>query len=109
MNDGVPVVVTDHDFDSQVLESEVPVLVDFWATWCGPCKMIAPVLEDIAKNHSGRVMVGKLDVDGNPATPLRYGVQSIPTVILFKGGEETERIVGYLPKDRLVDAIERHL
>jgi thioredoxin 1 len=109
MSDGTPVVITDEEFDAKVLKSDVPVLVDFWATWCGPCKMIAPLLEEIARDHAGSVVVGKIDVDGNPATPLRYGVQSIPTVILFKDGEEAERIVGYLPKDRLMGTLEPHL
>lgn len=109
MSDGRPMVVTDEDFDTQVLKADRPALVDFWATWCGPCKMIAPVLEEIARDHSEQLVVGKLDVDGNPGTAMRYGVQSIPTVILFKNGQEEERIVGFLPKERLLAKIKPFL
>ncbi len=109
MNNGQPVVVTDADFDTEVLKADRPVLVDFWATWCGPCKMIAPVLEELARDHDEDMMVGKLDVDGNPATAMRYGVQSIPTLILFKDGQEAERIVGFLPKERLLAKIKPYL
>jgi len=109
MNNGHPITVTDADFDTQVLEAETPVLVDFWAAWCGPCKMIAPVLEEIAGDKTQGVTIGKLDVDDNPGTAMRYGVQSIPTLILFKHGQETERIVGFLPKERLIAKIAPHL
>lgn len=105
---GKPVTVTDADFETMVLESEKPVLVDFWATWCGPCKMIAPVLEEVASEEAG-LTIGKLDVDSNQGTALRYGVQSIPTLILFKNGQEAERIVGFLPKERLMARVRPHL
>ena len=106
---GKPITVSDADFESTVLESDTPVLVDFWATWCGPCKMIAPVLEEIASEQGDAVRIGKMDVDSNPGTPMRYGVQSIPTLILFKNGQETERIVGFLPKERLMARLSPHL
>jgi thioredoxin 1 len=103
------VAVTDGDFDAVVGGAELPVLVDFWAAWCGPCKMIAPVLEEIAHDQAGKIMVAKLDVDGSPETALRYGVQSIPTLILFKKGQEAERVVGFMPKDRLLAHLKKHL
>ena len=109
MTNGNPVPVTDDDFDKTVLGSQSPVLVDFWAAWCGPCKMIAPVLEEIAREQDGALAIGKLDVDTSPNVAMRYGVQSIPTLILFKNGEEAERIVGYMPKDRLMARLQPHL
>jgi len=89
--------VTDADFESAVLKSEEPVLVDFWAAWCGPCRMIAPIVEDLAGEFGEKAKVLKLDIDANPETPARLGVMSIPTVILFKDGHAVERAVGYRP------------
>jgi thioredoxin 1 len=103
------ITITDADFDNQVLEADKPVLLDFWATWCGPCKMIAPLLDEIGTEESEKLTIGKIDIDSNPGTPLRFGVQSIPTLILFKNGQETERIIGFLPKERLVARIKPHL
>jgi len=105
---GKPTVVTDSTFEQEVLKSGTPVLVDFWATWCGPCRMVAPVLEEIA-SEKDNVRVAKLDVDANPITAGRFGVRSIPTMILFKNGRETQRIVGYMPKERLLQQLNPHL
>lgn len=96
-----PVAVTEQTFDTEVLASEVPVLVDFWAEWCGPCRMIAPIVEEFAKDYEGRVKVVKLDVDENQGLAVRYNVMSIPTLGLFKGGALVERIVGFMPKAEL--------
>lgn len=101
--------VNDKTFASEVLSSDVPVLVDFWATWCGPCRSISPIVEELAKEFSGRVKVTKLNVDENPATPTQYGVRGIPTLILFKGGKIFDQIVGSVPKARLKAVIEKAL
>ncbi len=104
-----PVPVTDQSFEADVLGGQGVIITDFWATWCGPCKMIAPILEQIANDYEGKVTVTKLDVDNNPMTAMRFGVQSIPTLIVFKGGQEVERIVGYMPKERLLGRITPHI
>jgi thioredoxin 1 len=96
-----PVTVTDATFKSEVIESDVPVLVDFWASWCSPCKMIAPIVEELATEYEGRVKVAKVDVDANPVTPGMFGVMSIPTLMVFRDGKAAERIVGYQPKNSL--------
>ncbi|HYA00457.1 MAG TPA: thioredoxin [Candidatus Binatia bacterium] len=96
-----PLTITDTSFQAEVLESASPVLIDFWAAWCSPCKMIAPIVEDLATEYEGRIKVGKLDVDANPVTPGRFGVMSIPTLMVFQGGRAVERIVGYQPKSSL--------
>ncbi|MCL5962317.1 MAG: thioredoxin [Chloroflexi bacterium] len=101
--------VSDSDFQVEVLDSEIPVLVDFWATWCNPCKMIAPIVEDVAAENEGKLKVVKLDVDENQGTARQYGVMSIPTLILFKEGKPVERVVGYQSKDQLTKNISRHL
>jgi thioredoxin 1 len=106
---GTPKVVTDPTFETEVLKSDQPVLVDFWATWCGPCRMVAPVLEEIANEQSAKLRVAKLDVDANPITAGRFGVRSIPTMILFKNGREAQRLVGYMPKERLLSMLNPHL
>lgn len=96
-----PVVVNEQTFDGEVLKSNLPVLVDFWAEWCGPCRLIAPVVEEIASEYSGRVKVAKVDVDVNQNLAIRYGIMSIPTLGVFRGGEMIDRIVGYMPKAEL--------
>lgn len=96
------VKVTDSSFADDVLTSETPVLVDFWATWCGPCKMVAPVLEEIASEHKGKLKIAKLDIDENPGTARDYQVMSIPTLILFEGGKPVKQIVGAKPKAALL-------
>ena len=101
--------VSDGEFDEKVLKSELPVLVDFWAEWCGPCKMIAPILEEIAVEYAGRLVVAKVDIDRNPGTPQRYGVRGIPTLILFKGGEAHATKVGALAKSQLATFIDGNL
>ena len=101
--------VTDETFDSTVFASELPVLVDFWATWCPPCRALAPIIEEFAVEHGGRLEVVKLDVDVNPQTAARFGVQGIPTLILFRDGQAVERIVGFLPKEELVARLERQI
>ncbi len=104
-----PFAVTDESFEADVLDAESPVLVDFWAEWCGPCKMIAPIVEELAEEYVGQMSVAKLDADENPNTMQAYGVMGIPTLILFKGGEAVERIVGFMPKERLLDKLAPHL
>lgn len=100
---------TDATFDTDVLKSDLPVLVDFWAPWCGPCLMIAPALEEIAESHKGRLKVVKINVDENAATPQTYGIMAIPTLILFKGGELKEKAVGVLPKNKLSELIGKYV
>jgi thioredoxin 1 len=104
-----PVHVTDSTFDAQVLKSDIPVLTDFWAEWCGPCKMIAPILEEIAEDYNGQIKIAKVDVDENNQIAMKLGVQSIPTLILFKNGQAVERVVGAMPKERLLSRILPHL
>ncbi len=101
--------VTDDSFESEVLQSNQPVLIDYWAEWCGPCKMIAPVLDDIANEYTGRLKVAKLNIDENPNTPPRYGIRGIPTLMLFKGGEVEATKVGAVSKSQLVAFIDSNL
>jgi len=101
--------VTDGDFEESVLKSEKPVLVDFWAVWCGPCQIIAPILERLADSHLDRMKIAKLNVDENMGTASKYGVMSIPTLLLFKGGEVKETIVGVVPENKIVEKISKHL
>lgn len=101
--------ITDSTFEQEVMKSELPVLVDFWAVWCGPCQMITPTMEYLAQAYHGKLKVTKLDVDGNIRVTSRYGVRSIPTLLLFKGGELKETMVGALPQDKIVSIISKHI
>src|SRR6516164_5078985 len=103
------VEITDANFDQLVLKSEQPVLIDFWAAWCGPCRALAPIVDEIAQSYAGRVKVGKMDVDKNAATPQRYGVRGIPTLLLFKDGQVKEQIVGYVSRDVIEKALDKNL
>ncbi len=100
---------TDDKFDADVLKSETPVLVDFWATWCAPCKAIAPVLDQLAEEYDGKIKIGKVNVDDNPGTPGQYGVRGIPTMILFKDGQVVDQLVGAVPKKQIAALLDKAL
>jgi thioredoxin 1 len=104
-----PIELTDANFDQEVLKSDLPVLADFWAEWCGPCKMIAPVVDEIAGEYDGKLKIGKVDVDTQQAVAMKYGIRSIPTLLLFKDGKVVEQIIGAAPKKMLVEKISKHL
>ena len=101
-----PTAVTDSSFDKDVLHAEGPVLVDFWAEWCGPCKMIAPFLEDLAADKAGKLSIAKVNIDENPQSPMKYGIRSIPTMILFKAGQVAATKIGALPKSKLYEWVD---
>ncbi|MBD3425773.1 MAG: thioredoxin [Candidatus Omnitrophica bacterium] len=103
------IMVNDANFKEVVLESDVPVLVDFWAEWCGPCRMIAPLVEEIAKEYQGRVKVCKMNVEEAQSTASEYGIMNIPTLIVFKGGQIAEKVIGVVPKSDIVSRLDRHL
>ena len=101
--------VTAANFDQEVLKSDQPVLIDFWAVWCGPCKALSPIVDQVAESYSGKVKVAKMNVDQNPGTPGRYGIRGIPTLLIFKGGQVKEQIVGYVPRETIEKAIDKHM
>jgi thioredoxin 1 len=98
--------ITDDNFQDEVLNSDLPVLIDFWAIWCGPCKMVAPIVEQLSTEYDGKAKIGKLDVDSNQQTSIKYGVRSIPTLLIFKSGELVETIIGAVPKAKIVEKLE---
>jgi len=102
-------ILTDGEFKAEVLDSNIPVLVDFWAAWCGPCQAMGPVIDTLAEEYRGKIKIMKLNVDENPQTPAQYGVRGIPTLIIFKNGEETERIVGAQPKNNVENVLKKVL
>ncbi len=102
-----PITITDDNFENEVLKSELPVIIDFWAEWCSPCRLIAPIIEELANEYEGKIKVGKLDVDVNQQTAIKYGVRSIPTVLMFKDGEVKDVIIGAVPKAMFVEKIEK--
>ncbi|CAN5814045.1 MAG: thioredoxin [Cyanobacteria bacterium J06623_4] len=101
--------VTDSTFKQEVLESETPVLVDFWAPWCGPCRMVAPVVDEISEQYDGQVKVVKVNTDENPSVASQYGIRSIPTLMIFKGGQRVDMVVGAVPKTTLANTLEKYL
>ncbi len=104
-----PIHITDGSFQEEVMKSDVPVVIDFWATWCGPCKLIAPIMEEMAEEYDGKAKIGKVDVDNNQQIAVQYGIRSIPTVLIFKDGELKENIVGAVPKKQIVEKLEQYL
>ena len=104
-----PMAVTDADFGQEIEQHDGVAIVDFWAEWCGPCKIVAPTIEELAQEYEGRVKVAKLDVDGSQMTAMKFGVRSIPSILIFKGGELVDMVVGAVPKTYLVEKLEQHL
>ena len=101
--------VTDENFDTEIINSDVPAMVDFWAEWCGPCKMVSPIVEELARDYKGKVKIASMDVDGNRQTPAKFGIRNIPTLILFKGGEVVRTIIGAHPKSHLDEELKKLL
>lgn len=103
---GNPITITDDSFQAEVVDSSLPVLVDFWAVWCGPCRMVAPIVDELAVEYEGRIKVGKVDVDSEQKIAADYGIRSIPTLLIFKNGELADQVVGAVPKKQLVEKLE---
>jgi thioredoxin 1 len=104
-----PATFTDNNFEQEVIKSDKPVLIDFWAVWCGPCKIIAPIIEELSSEYEGKVKIGKLDVDSNVQTSIKYGVRSIPTLLIFKEGKVKDTIIGAVPKAQIVQKLNAAL
>lgn len=104
-----PLEFTDQNFREEVMQSSLPVVIDFWAVWCGPCKMIAPIMEELAQEYQGKAKIGKLDVDNNPTVAMQYGIRSIPTVMIFQNGDVVEQIVGAVPKRQIVEKLSSYI
>ncbi len=104
-----PLHLTDSQFEDEVIKSDIPVLIDFWATWCGPCRMIAPIVEELANEYNGKAKICKLDVDNNQQTAMKFGIRSIPTILIFKGGEVVDTIIGAVPKHQIVAKLDNHI
>lgn len=104
-----PLHLTDASFDSEVVKADQPVLIDFWAAWCGPCRMIAPVIEELSNEYDGKAKICKLEVDNNQQTAMQFGIRSIPTILIFKGGEVVDTIVGAVPKEQIVNKLNNHV
>ena len=109
MSGSEPMVVGDTNFEDEILKSNTPALVDFWAAWCGPCRAVAPVVEELARDYEGKVKVAKMNVDENPKTPVKYGIRAIPTLIIFKGGQVLEQITGAVSKSIIEGALKKAL
>jgi thioredoxin 1 len=101
-----PIEITDSNFDDEVVKSDIPVLLDFWAVWCGPCKQIAPIVDEIASEYEGKIKVGKVDVDNNPDISMKFGIRSIPTLMIFKNGHKVDEIIGAVPKTAITQKLE---
>ena len=104
-----PIQITDSNFEQEVEKSDIPVLIDFWAVWCGPCKMIAPIVEELAVEFEGKAKIGKVDVDNNPGISSKFGIRSIPTLLIFKGGKKVDEIVGAVPKPMILSKLKAQL
>jgi thioredoxin 1 len=104
-----PIEITDSNFELEVEKSDIPVLLDFWAVWCGPCKMIAPIVEELAGEYQGKIKIGKVDVDNNPGVAMKFGIRSIPTLLIFKGGKKVDEIVGAVPKPMITNKLNAQL